>query len=145
MTRTLVATVVLLAVASGMALLAGCSKKPETLQGAPAATPPSGTHTMPNGQMMPGSQMPGMQQPASPAAPDAKTSDKASNKTSADGEQMVSCPVLGTTMARKNMIPYEYKGKTYYFCCQSCVDKFNKNPGEYIGHPHAPLPPGQGM
>ena len=26
----------------------------------------------------------------------------------------------------------EYQGKTYGFCCKSCVKKFNKNPEKYI-------------
>jgi Cu+-exporting ATPase len=31
----------------------------------------------------------------------------------------------------------EYKGKTYYFCSQSCMQKFNADPGKYL----APKPP----
>ncbi len=27
----------------------------------------------------------------------------------------------------------EYKGKTYYFCCKSCKEKFEKDPGKYLG------------
>ena len=26
----------------------------------------------------------------------------------------------------------EYKGKTYYFCCESCKKRFDENPGKYI-------------
>jgi YHS domain-containing protein len=26
----------------------------------------------------------------------------------------------------------EYKGKTYYFCCPDCVEKFNKEPEKYL-------------
>jgi Cu+-exporting ATPase len=28
---------------------------------------------------------------------------------------------------------YEYKGTTYYFCCEACLDKFRAAPEEYIG------------
>lgn len=55
---------------------------------------------------------------------------------------MASCPVLGTTMPKKDMIPYEYQGKTYYLCCQSCVDKFKANPEKYIQNPAKPLSAG---
>jgi len=27
---------------------------------------------------------------------------------------------------------YSYKGKTYYFCCQMCLDKFKKEPEIYV-------------
>lgn len=26
----------------------------------------------------------------------------------------------------------EYKGRTYYFCSQSCKQKFDANPGQYV-------------
>lgn len=57
-------------------------------------------------------------------------------------DDMASCPVLGTTMPKSKMIPYEYKGKTYYFCCQPCVEKFKADPQQYIDHPAKPQPPG---
>lgn len=28
----------------------------------------------------------------------------------------------------------EYKGHTYYFCCGTCVQLFDKNPEKYVGH-----------
>lgn len=27
---------------------------------------------------------------------------------------------------------WEYKGKTYYFCCKGCMEEFRRNPGQYI-------------
>ncbi|NQT75275.1 MAG: YHS domain-containing protein [Candidatus Omnitrophica bacterium] len=27
---------------------------------------------------------------------------------------------------------YAYEGKTYYFCCHSCIDSFKNNPEDYI-------------
>ena len=122
----------------GLIAVSGCAKKQETeLQGAPSAnapeaTAPSGTHMMPGGQMMTDEQMKGME------------AKKAEPSTGAAGE-MASCPVLGTTMSKDKMIPYEYKGKTYYFCCPPCVEKFKKNPEEYINNPATPKPAGQGM
>jgi P-type Cu+ transporter len=28
---------------------------------------------------------------------------------------------------------YEYKGVTYYFCCEACLEKFRESPEEYVG------------
>ena len=28
-------------------------------------------------------------------------------------------------------VTYEYKGKTYHFCCKDCVEEFKKNPDKY--------------
>ena len=61
------------------------------------------------------------------------------------GEEMASCPVLGTTMPKSQMIKVVYKGKSYYLCCQDCVPKFKADPEKYIKHPAKPLPAGQGM
>jgi len=58
---------------------------------------------------------------------------------------MASCPVLGTTMPKSKMIAYDYKGKTYYFCCADCVAKFRKDPEKYINDPAKPLKPGEPM
>ncbi len=44
----------------------------------------------------------------------------------------VTCPVLGTKGDKSKMIPYEYQDKTYYFCCQPCVDKFKQDPEKYL-------------
>lgn len=27
----------------------------------------------------------------------------------------------------------EYKGETYYFCAQACKEKFDADPGKYLG------------
>lgn len=131
--RTVVQTMVVVAALVATVLLTGCPKKAVEPQGAPAMNTPAATHTMPNGQ-----QMPGMQHPAASDAPAKATS----SETAAD---TASCPVLGTTMAKKDMIPYEYKGKTYYFCCESCVTKFKADPEKYLQHPAKPLPLGEPM
>ncbi|HOJ86394.1 MAG TPA: YHS domain-containing protein, partial [Elusimicrobiales bacterium] len=42
------------------------------------------------------------------------------------------CPVMKTEFNPTSDSPKtEYKGKTYYFCCPDCVEKFNKNPNNY--------------
>ena len=137
--------IVAMVILMGIVALGGCAKKQETeLQGAPSATAPAptapgtpaGTQTMPGGQMMTDEQMKGME---GKAAEPAKTSATATN------EEMASCPVLGTTMEKSKMIPYEYKGKTYYFCCQPCIEKFKKNPEQYLKNPAKPKPAGGGM
>lgn len=46
---------------------------------------------------------------------------------------LVSCPVTGEKIAKdKAYSKVEYKGKTYYFCCAGCPEKFMKNPEKYV-------------
>jgi P-type Cu+ transporter len=41
-------------------------------------------------------------------------------------------PVCGMTVTKENAAcSYEYKGKTYYFCAQSCKDDFTAAPDKY--------------
>jgi YHS domain-containing protein len=135
MRRTITVAVVIVALVA-VALLAGCPK-PQTaeLQGAPtAAAPPPATHTMPGGEQMKGAMPPATStEPAKPAEARPAAGDTAS------------CPVLGTTMVKKDMIPYAYKGKTYYLCCADCVAQFKANPDKFIKHPAKPLPLGAPM
>ena len=44
------------------------------------------------------------------------------------------CPVTGETIASvKDAVGSSvYKGKTYYFCCESCKPAFDKNPAKYV-------------
>jgi P-type Cu+ transporter len=63
----------------------------------------------------------------------------------ATGAKMVSCPVLGMTTAKSDAIPYEYQGKTYYLCCQDCVEKFKADPQKYIDKPAPAQEPGAPM
>lgn len=49
-----------------------------------------------------------------------------------DGEKVV-CPVSGEEINKSEAAgSHEYKGKTYYFCCDGCKEKFLKNPEKYI-------------
>lgn len=43
------------------------------------------------------------------------------------------CPVCGPEegMMGKEALSYEFEGKTYWFCSQSCLDEFKKNPEKY--------------
>ena len=45
-------------------------------------------------------------------------------------EGQVICPVLGGKASPS--ISYQYKGKTYYFCCAMCINDFKKNPEKYL-------------
>ena len=48
------------------------------------------------------------------------------------GDEMVTCPVMGTTFPKsKAVATREYKGKTYYLCCKSCISAWDKNPEKY--------------
>lgn len=40
------------------------------------------------------------------------------------------CPVSGEEADAQ--ITYEYKGKTYSLCCNTCLKKFKKDPEKYI-------------
>ncbi len=40
------------------------------------------------------------------------------------------CPVSGDKA--KSGFSYDYKGKTYYFCCAHCIKDFKKNPEGFI-------------
>ena len=51
----------------------------------------------------------------------------------AQAEETVVCPVGGEKIKKSEAkISYEYKGKTYYFCCDMCKEKFMKNPEKYL-------------
>jgi Cu+-exporting ATPase len=43
------------------------------------------------------------------------------------------CPVLGDVISSKEAAAghQEYKGKTYYFCCAGCPEKFAADPEKY--------------
>lgn len=58
-----------------------------------------------------------------------------SNKVQSVESQAV-CPVMKNPVdkkeAEKNELVREYKGEKYYFCCDGCPEKFEKNPESYI-------------
>ncbi len=42
-------------------------------------------------------------------------------------------PICGMTVDPKTAAgQHEYKGKTYYFCCKPCLEKFKADPGKYV-------------
>jgi len=41
------------------------------------------------------------------------------------------CTVMGNPIESKEYF-YSYEGKIYYFCCPGCIDKFKKDPQQYI-------------
>ena len=45
----------------------------------------------------------------------------------------VTCPVMGHEIEKSNAAgSTEYDGKTYYFCCAGCKEKFEADPEKYI-------------
>jgi len=40
------------------------------------------------------------------------------------------CPVMKGEASKD--YSYTYEGKTYYFCCPSCIEEFKKDPEKYI-------------
>jgi Cu+-exporting ATPase len=53
-------------------------------------------------------------------------------------------PVCGMDASLESEFHYEYKGKSYYFCCQGCLDKFRDDPEKYLNpeehHSEQPAP-----
>jgi YHS domain-containing protein len=54
--------------------------------------------------------------------------------TDGKGKQTaVVCLVSGDAVKNLATAPrYTYKGKTYYFCCKDCLNKFRKSPATYL-------------
>jgi YHS domain-containing protein len=49
------------------------------------------------------------------------------------GDETVTCPVSGKVMKKSEVkVTAEYQGKTYYFCCENCKEKFLKDPEQYL-------------
>ncbi len=43
-------------------------------------------------------------------------------------------PVCGMTVTKENAAcSYEFNGKTYYFCAESCLEEFVRDPTKYSG------------
>lgn len=42
------------------------------------------------------------------------------------------CPVSGEHIKEGEAIKVEHEGKTYNFCCPSCIGEFKKDPQRYI-------------
>jgi Cu+-exporting ATPase len=50
-----------------------------------------------------------------------------------DADEQMTCPVSGETFAKSNAAgSVEYEGKTYYLCCDGCMDKFKADPAKYV-------------
>ena len=47
--------------------------------------------------------------------------------------EQATCPVMGRTMAKADMVPVTYEGETYYLCCTGCKPKFDADPEKYVG------------
>ena len=50
-------------------------------------------------------------------------------------------PVCGMTISPDDAAGrYDYKGRTYYFCAQSCLDRFRESPESFLGGQPSPPP-----
>lgn len=58
-----------------------------------------------------------------------KTGCKNDRKADA-GIQQKTCPVMGEPIDKS--VSLQYKGKTIYFCCDGCKEKFLKSPEKYL-------------
>ena len=51
----------------------------------------------------------------------------------AQADEKVVCPVSGKEIKKSEAKgSYEYKSQKYYFCCESCKEKFIKSPEKYL-------------
>lgn len=67
---------------------------------------------------------------AGAAAQQSATPQKTTKECS---QETVICPVSGEKINKAEAkISWEYKGKTYYFCCEECKAKFMKDPESYL-------------
>lgn len=77
--------------------------------------------------------------PATPAAPSAAPAAAASSAgLKAPGEAKVgdktTCLISKEEFTVTDASPkVEHEGKTYYFCCSGCDQKFKKDPQKYLG------------
>ncbi len=54
-------------------------------------------------------------------------------KLEGNPNDMVQCPVMGKKLKKKDATAVlAYKGKTYYVCCNQCIDEFANNPDKYV-------------
>ncbi len=49
-----------------------------------------------------------------------------------ESEELVTDPICGMKIKPSESIEYEYKGKNYHFCSESCETEFKNNPEKYI-------------
>ncbi len=69
-----------------------------------------------------------------------KTADTGAVKKPGEAEigDKTTCPISKEVFTVSASSPkYEYKGKTYYFCCGGCDSKFKENPDKYLTTPAA--------
>jgi len=45
---------------------------------------------------------------------------------------MVKDPVCGMEVSEKGSLGFKYKGKTYHFCSQNCLNNFKSNPKQFV-------------
>ncbi len=61
------------------------------------------------------------------------TEDKTDTSTADDGHLEFVDPVCGMKVTPQGTsMSYEYRGRAYYFCSQSCLERFKKEPEKYL-------------
>lgn len=62
-----------------------------------------------------------------------ESSSSSASKSATEAKTLVAqktCPVMGNAITKE--LYADYKGQRVYFCCQGCVEPFNKEPEKYI-------------
>jgi YHS domain-containing protein len=75
--------------------------------------------------------------PTTPAAAPA-AAEPAGPPAFVNDEGRLACPVMGDVVASPDRSAghVDYKGKRYYFCCNSCDQLFNEDPEKYADGRH---------
>jgi len=59
----------------------------------------------------------------------------------AENEQVLTDPICGMTVDPQDCAgSFDYKGRTYYFCCEHCLEKFRADPEKYLAGEKGTVP-----
>ncbi|HEY8432484.1 MAG TPA: YHS domain-containing protein [Sandaracinaceae bacterium] len=80
----------------------------------------------------------GSSEPEAEPAPATETTAGSEAPLVPPGEAQVgdrtTCPVSGEEFVVSESSPsVEHEGRTYYFCCPGCAERFQANPEQYLG------------
>ena len=64
-----------------------------------------------------------------------KTAAAVAQQAASEGK--VTCPIMGVTKAKSEMISVQHDGKTYYVCCKDCEQKFAAEPARWAAKAEA--------
>lgn len=126
--------VVIMLVAGLVMVFGGCGKKAPATPAAtttPSASPSTTAATPATAPAKPPAAVGKTTAPAAGVTPAGKVGAKSSGMI----QELATDPVSGARLAKSKMMPYDYKGKTYYFVSEGNLKKFKSDPAKYAAHP----------